>query len=128
MRVACLIMAHKDPLQIERLLKKFDHPSFDFYIHLDKKINKKRFSFLENLNRVHFIEKRVKVRWASFSFVKAILSSFQEVFDTGIKYDFVSVMSGQDYPIKPISSIHSILERNIGKNFICYEEQGEWWS
>lgn len=128
MRVACLIMAHKDPLQIERLLKKFNHPSFDFYIHLDKKINKKRFGFLEDLDRVHFIQKRIKVRWASFSFVKAILSSFQEIFSTGIDYDFVSVMSGQDYPIKPISTIHSILEDNIGKNFICFEEHGEWWS
>ena len=40
MRIACIIMAHKDPQQIERLIKKFNLLPFDFYIHIDKKINR----------------------------------------------------------------------------------------
>jgi len=127
MRIACLIMAHKDPLQVERLLKKFDHEAFDFYIHLDRKSDISEFEFLGDIDRVYFINNRTKVRWASFSFLNAVLTSFSEIFDTGRKYDFVSVMSGQDYPIKPVSTIYSFLEDNIGKNFICYEEDGEWW-
>ncbi|MBS1596850.1 MAG: glycosyl transferase [Bacteroidetes bacterium] len=127
MRIACLMMAHKDPMQIERLLKKFDHEAFDFYIHLDKKTDIKDFIYLEQIGRVYFIKKRIKVRWASYSFLNAVLTSFREVLESGRKYDFISVMSGQDYPIKPISTIYSFLEDNKEKNFICYEEGEEWW-
>jgi len=128
MRIACLIMAHKDPRQIERLLNKFEHEAFDFYIHLDKKVSLKEFEYLQNLDRVYFIDNRIKVRWASYSFMNAVLISMKEIFETGRNYNFVSVMSGQDYPIKPISNIYSFLEDNKGKNFICYEEQNEWWN
>ncbi|HTS45013.1 MAG TPA: beta-1,6-N-acetylglucosaminyltransferase [Puia sp.] len=128
MRIACLIMAHKDPLQVERLIKKFEHEGFDFYIHLDKKSDKSEFKYLENLKRVYFIKNRIKVRWASFSFVKAIVTSMKEVLNSGRHYDFISLMSGQDYPIKPISAIYSFLKNNQEKNFICFEEQGEWWN
>jgi len=128
MRIACLIMAHRDPSQIERLLKKFDHPAFDFFIHLDKKIDMRSFAYLGKMDRVYFIHNRIKVRWASYSFLDAVLISFREIFNCGRDYDFISVMSGQDYPIKPISTIYSFLEENAGKNFICYEEDDEWWN
>lgn len=127
MRIACLLMAHKNPLQIERLLKKFEHDGFDFYIHLDKKVDIKNFNHLARLDRVHFIKNRVKVRWASYSFVHAILSSIDEIFATGISYQFISVMSGQDYPLKPVSQIYHTLKQNQDRNFICFEETDDWW-
>jgi hypothetical protein len=129
MRIACLIMAHRDPSQIERLIKKFDHPGFAFYIHLDAKIGLDDYSYLGQLENVHFIKQRTKVRWASFSFVKALLISFQEILDSGEHYDYVSVMSGQDYPIKPVEKIYSHLVEKAGSNFICFEEDGSaWWN
>jgi hypothetical protein len=129
MKVACLMMVHKEPAQIERLLAKFDHPGFDFYIHLDKKANFKEFAYLAQRKGVYFIVKRTKVRWASYSFVQAILTSFQQILDSGQAYDFISVMSGQDYPIKPVPQFYAYLERNKGKNFICFEDQdAHWWS
>jgi Core-2/I-Branching enzyme len=128
MRVAFLIMAHKDPPQIERLLNKFKHGSFDFYIHLDKKTDIRDFAYLGEMEGVRFIRQRIKVRWAAYSFVHALLISFEEILGSGIEYDYISVMSGQDYPIKPLSEIYSVLAENRGKNFICYEEpDGEWW-
>jgi hypothetical protein len=121
-------MAHRDPQQIERLIRKFDFEAFDFYIHLDKKIDKKDFEYLASLDRVFFVDRRIKVRWASYSFINAVLTSFKHVLDTGKPYDFISVMSGQDYPIKPVTAILSSLENNPGKNFISFEERDEWWS
>src|SRR5271170_7317232 len=106
MKVACLMMVHKEPAQIERLLGRLEHPGFDFYIHLDKKANFKEFEYLAKRKGVYFIVKRTKVRWASFSFVKAILSSFQQILQSGQVYDFISVMSGQDYPIKPVPQFY----------------------
>lgn len=128
MRIACIIMAHRDPLQIERLINKFSPLPFDFFIHLDKKVNENSFLYLANLPRVYFIEKRIRVRWASYSFLTAVLQSFREVLSSSNKYDFISIMSGQDYPIKPVDAIYNLLESNKGKNFICFEESNEWWS
>ena len=122
MRIACIIMAHKEPHQIERLIRKFSpFPTFDIYIHLDKKIDPSPFEYLSKIPNVYFIEKRISVRWASYSFLHAILQSFKEVLGKGIAYDFLSLMSGQDYPIKPVSDFYHTLEKNTGKNFISIE-------
>ena len=128
MRIACIIMAHRDPRQIERYIKKFNVDSFDFYIHLDKKIDKTAFEYLGKMDRVFFVEHRIKVRWASYSFVNAVLTSFKYILASGKKYDYISVMSGQDYPIKPVKTMVDWLEKNKGKNFICFEERDEWWN
>jgi hypothetical protein len=128
MRIAGIIMAHKEPRQLERLIKRFSHLSFDFYIHLDKKISQTPFNYLASLPNVYFINKRISVRWASYSFIDAEIQSIKEILATGIKYDFISLMSGQDYPIKPVENIFHSLEKNIGKNFISFEEDGVWWN
>ena len=128
MRIACIIMAHKEPGQIEQFLKRFAGHPFDFFIHLDKKINSKPFEYLGEMPQVYFIKKRTEVRWASYNFLAALFQSISEVLACGIEYEFISVMSGQDYPIKPVSSIYHHLEKNPGRNFICYEENTEWWA
>jgi Core-2/I-Branching enzyme len=128
MRIACIIMAHKEPQQIERFIKKFTSLPFDFYIHLDKKIDRIPFDYLAKLPQVYFIEKRIRVRWASYNFFHAEIQSFKEVSASGKEYDFISVMSGQDYPIKPAPEILHFLEKRPGKNFISYEDDGIWWS
>jgi hypothetical protein len=127
MRIACIIMAHKEPHQIERFINKFRQLPFEFYIHLDKKIKKESFEYLAQAPNVHFIRNRVRIRWASSSFIDGLLNSFREVRETGKTYDFISVMSGQDYPIKPITNLYNSLEKNSGRNFICFEEGGDWW-
>ena len=121
-------MAHKGPQQIERFIKKFNGFPFDFYIHIDKKINILPFEYLADLPQVYFITKRVQVRWASYSYIVAIIHSLKQILETRIRYDFISIMSGQDYPIKPVAEIHHTIEKNAGRNFINYEEGDEWWS
>jgi hypothetical protein len=128
MRIACIIMAHKEPRQIERYIKKFTGFPFDFYIHLDKKINRDSFDYLAQIPQVYFIRKRIPAAWASYNFFNAEIQSFREVLDSGIPYDFISVMSGQDYPIKPVSVIIDFLAKRPGKNFICFEDDGVWWN
>jgi len=128
MRIACIIMAHKEPQQIERLVKKFAPLPFDFYLHIDKKIGQGPFEYLAQLPNVYFVQNRIRVRWASYSFLMAVQQALSQILSTGIGYDFISIMSGQDYPITPVANIYQSLEKNIGKNFICYEDDGEWWS
>jgi hypothetical protein len=127
MRIASIIMAHKEPQQIERMIRRFDGFPFDFYIHLDKKTEAGPFLYLAGIPQVKFIRHRTKVKWGSPGFVTALISSMQEVLATEEQYDFIQVMSGQDYPIRPVSLIYDTLEKNRGRNFISYETDGGWW-
>ncbi|MBS1598493.1 MAG: glycosyltransferase [Bacteroidetes bacterium] len=129
MKMAFVIVAYKDPSQIERLIKKFSRSENDFYIHLDKKINISNFSYLEQLGQVYFVKGRVKVNWGGFGVTAGIFNSLDEILKKEKNYDFISIVSGQDYLIKPIKSYYSYLENNLGKNFIFFEDPGdEWWS
>lgn len=127
MRIAFLILAHKNPGQLERLLKALQHPAFDFYIHLDKKINEEPFKYLADLKNVFFIKKRVKVYWATFSVVQSIINGYTEI-DLN-KYDYVQVISGQDFPLKPADEIYAYILKRKGTEFITcrtMEDGGEW--
>lgn len=128
MRVAHIIMAHKGPKQLERLLRKMQHPMFDFYIHLDRKIDIEPFKYLEQLKSVYFIPDRLECNWGGYSFVKAILCSVKEVLNSGNTYEFINLMSAQDYPIKPINELYLFLSNRIGISFISYElVDDSWW-
>lgn len=129
MRIAHLIIAHKNPLQLERLLKKMQHPNFDFYIHLDKKIDMADFKYLEEIDRVKFIKNRVVCNWGGYSTLQAMLNSLREVLNNEIDYTFYNLLSGQDYPIKSNEEIYDFLLGNKDKSFIYYEtdSDSEWW-
>src|SRR5690606_252818 len=102
MKTAHLIIAHKNPEQIERLIRRLQHPDFDFYIHLDKKTNSNLFEDIGRLQNVYFIKNRIDVRWGCYNLTKAILVSVIEVCNSGKKYNFINHISGQDYPLKPV--------------------------
>jgi len=129
MKLAHLIMAYKNPQQIERMIRSLAHPSFDFYIHLDKKIDLSEFDYLKRLDNVFFIQDRVLCNWGGYSFVNAIFSSLKEVLAAEEDYSYINLMSGQDYPIKPVDDIYNFFLLNPNKCFISYEEdpQSLWW-
>ncbi|WP_316839577.1 beta-1,6-N-acetylglucosaminyltransferase [Pedobacter gandavensis] len=129
MKIAHLIMAYKNSGQVERMIKAMDHPNFHFYIHLDLKIDIKEFEHLAQLERVSFIQNRVLCNWGGFSFVKAIISSLSEILSQKTSYDFINLMSGQDYPIKPIDRLYKFYQEHPGKCFISYDQDPNaiWW-
>jgi len=129
MRIAHILIAHKNPSQLERLIKKMQYPEFDFYIHIDKKVDIQNFLYLKDIARVFFIEKRIKCSWGGYSTLQAMLTSLEEVLDTNIQYGFYNLLSAQDYPIKANDIIHDFLQKNADKSFIYYELENEsnWW-
>lgn len=129
MKIAHLIMVHKNPSQVKRLIDTLAHEDFDFYIHLDKKADMDEYAHLAAIPRVKFIEKRHWVRWASYRFTEAILQGVREILATDEQYDFINLLSGQDYPIKPVESIYNFFARHIGCSFLSFEREGSsWWS
>ena len=67
---------------------------------------------------IFFVEKREKVYWGAYSIVKATINGFEAIVASNNSYDFINLLSGQDYPIKPLDEIHGFLEANAGKAFM----------
>ena len=118
MRLAHLILAHSNPAQLSRLIGKLAHEHADIYIHLDLKTAIAPFSHMEKSSNVRFIKNRVKVNWGGYTLVQATLNGFEEILSTGKQYDYINLLSGQDYPIKKINDIHKYFAANPGKVFM----------
>jgi len=127
MRIAHLILTYTDPKQTERMIKRMAHEDFDFYIHVDKKFDINPHLFLKSIPNVYFINNRVDVRWAGYNTVKATFDCIKEIVGTGIKYDFINFLSGQDYPLKPAKEMALFFSENIGKEFLSYRDIKNDW-
>lgn len=128
MKVANLLLVYRDPGYINELIRSLSHPDFDFYIHLDKKSSFKDFAFLQSGGRANFIKKRVQWHWGGYCFVQAVMNSIDEIIASGVQYDFINLLSNQDFPIREVNEIHAFLKQNKGKSFISYEKYpSPWW-
>lgn len=118
--IAHLILAHKNPEQVRRLIRALAYEGNDFYVHIDAKINTDSFlSTLSAEKNVFFIKRRVNIKWAGYGTIQATLNGFAEILDNmnGRQYDYLHVLSGQDYPIKSGSFISNFLRNNYDKEF-----------
>jgi hypothetical protein len=127
MRIAHLIITYTNPAQTARMIKRMQHPDFDFYIHVDAKFSIESHAEVAKIPNVYLINNRVDVQWAAFSTIQAELNGLQEILDSARTYDFISLMSGQDYPIKTVDYMHEFFERKKGKLLLKYRAfSGEW--
>lgn len=120
MKLAHLILAHNQPRQLERLLHSLQHDNADIYIHLDKKTDVAPFQHLADIKNVYFIKNRIKVYWGTYNIVKATFNSFKEILASGNNYQYLNLLSGQDYPLRPQQELHDFLNANPGKAFMNY--------
>jgi hypothetical protein len=125
MKIAHLILAHKNPKQLERLLNALAHPAFDFYIHIDKKTDAGPFIYLTNKKNVYLVKNRTKIYWAGYGTIQATLNGFREIIPKG--YDYINVISAQDFPLKPADYIYRYIHDRQGKEFITCESIDDEW-
>lgn len=128
MKVAHLILAHKAPAQLARLVRALAHPRAACFIHLDRKADEQAFAALASLPGVHFIRHRLDVRWGGYSLTQAALEGMREILQASDNYELINLISGEDYPIKPLATIHDFWDRQPGRSFLEYEaDDSAWW-
>jgi hypothetical protein len=115
MKAAFLILAHKNPEQVNRLIKSLDHPSASVYVHTDKKSGWPKEITDSSATR---IKNNVAVYWGDYTPVEATLNGMKEIIAHQRDFDYFILLSGQDYPIKPIDELLQFLKENKGKEFI----------
>jgi hypothetical protein len=125
-----VILAHKNPAQVNRLIEKLTGDNCYFYIHVDKNVDIEPFkTTLSRKPQVHFVlnEEREYGTWGDFGIVKATINALRTIVRNK-KSGYVVLLSGQDYPIKSNGYIKSFLSDNYGTNFInLYRMPYENW-
>ena len=119
-----LILAHKNPLQLGRMIERLDDGASKFFIHLDAKTPIEPFAACLEGAHIRFIYKRERCVWGDFSIVQATIRLMEAASE---EQGVFILMSGQDYPIQSQGYINDFLERNKGFDFIEIEPLEEKW-
>ncbi len=120
MEKAFIILAHKNPEQVARLISSLDDNYSTFFLHLDKNINPAPFinAVADNNNVV--IVKNEYTFWGSFGIVQATLNAMKSAMNHYKTFDFISLISGQHYPIKSNEYINDFLSSSPYSIFMEY--------
>jgi hypothetical protein len=123
-KIAYLIIAHNDPDNFKRLIRKLNYHA-DFFVHIDRRADIDSFkSSLENFDNVYFVDDylRIPVNWGSISQVEVTLLLIRIVLQTSVhtkrRYLKCVLLSGACYPIKDSKFIYNYFSRNSEHNFI----------
>ena len=118
MRIAYMIAAHTDPIQLRRLVFSLNGEDIEFFIHIDKKNDIQPFFRELNIENVHFLENRISTNWGAFSQCEYQKALIKAVLNFEKKFDRVFFLSGLDYPLWSNQRISSYLSEISDKEFI----------
>lgn len=120
MKIGVVILAHTFPQHLERLVRRLRPTVDDVVIHINIKAedmyqdSRRR---LADDSHVHFTAERHRVRWAQFSMTDAALTGLRHLRSLG-HYDRVLLLSGQDYPVRPLAEIRAFYEAHPDQQFM----------
>ena len=118
MKIAYVILVHKDPHQIKRLVNSLKDTG-DFYIHVDKKSNIAQFrEIFKKYKNVFFTSKRHSVWWGGFSMNRGYMEGMMEAYNSDKNYERFVFMTGQDYPLMTNSEILQEFESHKNTEYI----------
>lgn len=127
MSIAYIVLAHRLPQQLARLIERLDDGQARFFVHLDSVAHQRHGAgadlqeqFLRAAGQRSNIclLPRYRCYWGSFEIVRATLAGIHAVVDSGVPFERVMLLSGQHYPIKPVAHIHRFLAQRRDAEFM----------
>jgi hypothetical protein len=112
-----LIISHKNPQQLLRLINRLRGIGNKFYIHIDIYSNQNEFEELIFGEDICFIENRFNCIWAHYNFVLATIELMKVSLVNRIGAKLV-LLSGQCYPIKKREQLEEIILEDKNSSFI----------
>lgn len=122
MHIAFAILAHNEPDLVVRLIKRVTiDQDITIVLHWDKNASddalKKIIKETKNITNIVLAE-RVHCAWGEWSLVQAQLNMIEALKKANIHPDYFYLLSGVDYPIRPIAELKEFLNRNYGEQYI----------
>jgi len=117
-KIVYLVASHTNPEQVVRLVKalKTGMCSSIVIIHHDYSKSFLDPKAFEGLSDVLIIDNYVPVEWGNFSMVRMKLHILELL--THLEFDWIVFLSGQDYPIQPLTQIEDFLETTSYDGFM----------
>jgi hypothetical protein len=123
MNLAYIITAYRLPEQLARLVRRLDSPAAHFFVHVDARsptaVYQAMTGALRPMPNVCFV-KRFRSYWGEFGHVEGMLQGIEEIVARRIECDYVYLLSGQDYPIKPLGYFEDLLRQSAGRSHVEY--------
>jgi hypothetical protein len=112
LNIAYIISAYRLPDLLVRLVQRLDAPGTSTLIHVDantsETIYRAMTSPLADRARVRFLPRHA-CHWGDFGHVQATLKGLRELVASGQSFDYVVLLTGQDYPLRPHAHIAATL-------------------
>ena len=118
MKHAIIILAHNDPEHLKRLIAYFDKDCY-VLVHIDTKANfsNEYIQELIKMPQVIRVYRKYSIHWGGFSILKCELFMFREALSK-TDASYFHLLSGHDYPIKPLNYFLKFFEDNNGSCFL----------
>lgn len=122
MNIAYVITSHTNHQQVLRLVHALQtgRNTGQIIIHHDAAQTAFDPALLADLPAVHLLENPVAVGWGEFSVVEAELRCLDWLQQNAIDFDWLVLLSGQDYPIQPLSHFEQLLNSATSDGFLEY--------
>jgi hypothetical protein len=110
MKIAFLMLVHKEPASVARLARLLSSDGDKVFIHVDKSVDVAPFG--EHLatvrNSTHLLGERHSIAWGGFAMVRATNALIEAAVST-IPFDYFYLLSGQCFPVRPFSWVKRVL-------------------
>lgn len=123
LRLAYIISAYTRLDQVNRLVRRLQADGTSFHIHVDRKTDDAEFrsllARLHDVASVRFLERHA-CHWGGFGHVRATLKGIDELRRQGFPFDYLILLTGQDYPIKSKQQVDRFFEAAAGKSYMAF--------
>ena len=117
--LACVVLAHSDPAQVQRLVRALD--PFPVFLHCDSRTpDAVHRAMTTGLPRRVTLLDRIPTPWAGWNLVEAEVAGYRAVLATGHR-GHIAVLSGNDYPLASTGVIASLLDRHADQSFGSFD-------
>ena len=105
------ILSHSNVEFLERLVRtiRTQSPESTVLVHHDRSKSELSASFLSNDERVIVVTPSIAGSWGSFALVDIVLLGIRTLREASIAFDYLTLLSGADYPIRPIRDFEAVL-------------------
>lgn len=117
-----LVQSHRDPRQILRLVQTLRRGSPDsrIFVYHDASRCPLDSALFVAVPGCELLFARGPVQRGDFSLVEAYLDAAARIRERGLSYGWLTLLSGQDYPIKPLAEYERRLEQSSAQGLLCY--------
>ena len=117
-RIAYLILAHRNPAHLGRLVRRLTTPQATCFVHVDRKAPFAPFAAALAGTGAVLSDQRIAVRWGGFGMVRATLMLLEQAFADARGFERFVLLSGTDYPIRSTAAIEAFFAQHAGDEFI----------